>query len=152
MSIDHFWVKVLLDYRVIIIGYEDKLESILKTKNLATGIKVDHVIHGYYPLDILKQKLEDILTMKDVPTIIFLAIGQPKQEVLLSMLKYLNGKVAIVCVGAYFKQRVKLINEFFPFWDGLGLTPIIRFWNKPFTLFKRTIFALFFIPFRIKIK
>jgi UDP-N-acetyl-D-mannosaminuronic acid transferase (WecB/TagA/CpsF family) len=150
LSIDDFWIKNLSDYRVIIVGYEDKFSDILKSQNLSSGIKIDHLIHGYHSMDVLKQKLENILSIDEVPTIIFLAIGQPKQEILLSMLKPLYGKVAIVCVGAYFKQRIKLINEYFPFWDSLGLTPILRFWNKPLILFKRTFYSLLFIPFRLK--
>jgi UDP-N-acetyl-D-mannosaminuronic acid transferase (WecB/TagA/CpsF family) len=150
LSIDNFWVNLLKDYRVVIVGYEDKFGAILKSKNFASKIKVDHVIHGYYSLETLKQKIEDVVSVEEVPTIIFLGIGQPNQEKLLSMLNSLNGKVSIVCVGAYFKQRVKLINEFFPFWDSLGLTPVIRFWNRPLTLFQRTFYSLFFIPFRIK--
>ena len=150
LSIDSFWVNVLKGYRVIIVGYEDKLEGILMAKNIASEIKIDHIIHGYYSLEILKQGIEDILVVEEVPTIIFLGIGQPNQEKLLSMLNAWNGKVSIVCVGAYFKQRVKLNNEFFPFMDSLGLTPIIRFWNKPLTLLKRTFYALLFVPFRIR--
>ena len=151
LSIDDFWIKTLKDYYVVLVGHESEIESILISKNINCGIKLDHVIHGYYSLDILKQKIEDLLNL-DVPMIIFLGIGQPSQEKLLSLLQPLNGKVTIVCVGAYFKQRAKLINEYFPFWDNLGLTPIIRFWNKPLTLVKRTFYALFFIPFRLKNK
>ena len=149
LLIDDFWVDTLKNYTVILVGYEGGLEKSLISSNLVRGIKIDYIIHGYYPIEILKQKIEQFACM-DNNVIVFIGIGQPSQEKLLSLLHPLNGKLPIVCVGAYFKQRGKLINEYFPFWDFLGLTPIIRFWNKPFTLISRTFYSLLFVPFRLK--
>lgn len=150
LSIDNFWVRVLKDYRVVVVGYEESVLDILKYKNLASGIAIDQVINGYYSLAVLKSMIENILLVDKGPTIIFLALGQPKQEQLLSMLSSLNGKVSVVCVGAYFKQRCKLVNEFHPVLDRFGLTPVLRFWKKPLTLLERTLISLMFIPFRIE--
>lgn len=150
LSIDDFWIDFLRGYRVILIGHEEGMENLLMSSNSAFDIKIDHVIHGYGPIDIVKAKLKEVLSL-DEPSIVFLAMGQPKQEEFLISCSEFNGIVPFICVGAYFKQRSQIVDEYFPVLDRLWLTPIIRFWKHPFELLKRTFISLFYIPFRLKL-
>ena len=81
-----------------------------------------------------RQKEDTIKVIEDKYNsvdIIFLGMGQPKQEELLESLFHLEGEVSLVCCGAFWLQEYDFSNQLSAFSTRYGLVPLKRFYNNP---------------------
>lgn len=145
-NIRDFWVKVLSTKKFSVIGYS-KLESEILAnkiweKNPSTFLSISD---GFRDID----KIVDDIRSMDDGRLVFLGMGQPKQELVLAELGSLENSI-VICCGAFFKQLYGLEADLNPIAAKIGLESVSRWWSQPMVLLNRTIFAVFFIPFRIK--
>ena len=83
----------------------------------------------------------------DKVDLIFLGVGQPRQEEILSRIEGLEGKLSVVCCGAFWLQELKFEKGISKIAIAFRVVPFTRFYRSPFELFKRTILS---VPFMFK--
>jgi len=132
-----FWLDVISKNKIFVIGYEEDSLDTLSEALEKDNIYVDKVMHGFHT------DLEIINAIdKSEADVIFLGLGQPRQEIILGNLKT---KMPVICCGAFFKQLSKLEYESTGIVRSLGITALSRWWRQPRMLIKRTLLPLFSI-------
>ena len=129
------------DRNFIIYGYEENELTIIVKNMRQRNINVISAIDGYKNIEVATQHIKS--QHIDSSTIILIGQGQPKQEASATKLREYNPDLKILCVGAGLSQQFGTSNALPNF---RLATPFVRFFNYPGELFKRTIFALRFIP------
>ncbi len=133
------WIMHAREKKVALIGHKE--DEIHRIKEASKQISVDFkfVQHGYLTDDELVELIKKEYKKVEL---IFLGVSQPRQEAILDRINMLEGKVAVVCCGAFWLQELNLEKGMSTIPEALGLVPFTRFYHSPFELFKRTILSL----------
>lgn len=137
-----FWIEIAETNRIAIIGYEKRHADELSEQLILANIRPVLVEHGFHSDVDIYHIIEGLAGKVDI---VFLAVGQPRQEHILDNLAHLEGSMSIVCCGAFWIQEVLGLQGVSKVTSGLLLVPIMRFWNAPTELFKRTFVSLIFL-------
>ena len=137
-----FWIEIAETNRIAIIGYEKPYADELAEGLLLANIQPVLVEHGFHSDVNICHIIEGLVGKVDI---VFLAVGQPRQEHLLEKLQHLEGSMSIVCCGAFWIQELLGVQGVNKVTSGLLLVPVMRFWNAPTELFKRTFVSLIFL-------
>ena len=130
-----FWMNFIKKNRIVIAGYSIDDHEDIKNYFVKAGFDAPQMIDGYLSDDDLKCEIE-----ANADKVIFLGIGQPRQEMLLEML---DDNCRVICCGAFFKQVAGIEHEYSGISKHLGLTVFMRFWKDPIMLLKRTLIPIF---------
>ena len=142
-----FWINASKKKKCALIGYsENQLQKIL-VESKKHGIEFVFSQNGFGTKKDTIKVIEDNYNSVDI---IFLGMGQPKQEELLESLFHLEGDVSLVCCGAFWLQEFDFSNQLSVFSTKYGLVPLKRFYNNPFELIRRTLFSLPFMFLNLK--
>mgnify|MGYP006444770979 CR=1 FL=1 len=130
-----FWLSYISKNKIVIAGYsKDDHKEILKYFEKAK-IPSPTMIDGYLNDESL---ITELKCYKE--KVIFLGIGQPRQEIILNKL---DDDYRIISCGAFFKQLAEIEKEFTGISRALGLTVFMRWWSNPIMLYRRTLLPLF---------
>lgn len=129
-----FWINFLKKNTIVIAGYSVDDHVDIKKYFAKAGFDIPQMIDGYLNDADLQFEIE-----ANADKIIFLGIGQPRQEMLLEKL---DDNCRVICCGAFFKQIAGIESEYSGISRYLGLTSVMRWWKDPVMLLKRTLIPL----------
>jgi len=146
-----FWLNIVqehyLDKTFYLVGGRDEVieETVTKLKGSFPGIKILNYRNGYLSNDIERANLiEDICDKK--PDVVFMAMGSPKQELLMQEIQQIHPAVYLGLGGSFdvYTGNIKRAPQW---WVRNNLEWAYRLWLQP----KRINRQIFYIPFMINL-